>query len=174
MQIPINLLTRRWCSAQTCVWLWKEVEEVPEVEVGVEAIMLLLFHFLRRLTIAVLGLKWLISTLKVVMIFVEVPLMVIVEDPEILRLQKSRTGGILEIETSAALKKIIILSVTVTVDKTAMAQLMMQSKRWLSQKLVSSITMLGLGMLQQQMVSLPWQVSEEETVLWLSIMRSKI
>jgi len=81
--------------------------------------------------------------------------MVIVEDPEILRLQKSRTGGILEIETSAALKKIIILSVTVTVDKTAMAQLMMQSKRWLSQKLVSSITMLGLGMLQQQMVSLP-------------------
>jgi len=60
--------------------------------------------------------------------------MVIVEDPEILRLQKSRTGGILEIETSAALKKIIILSVTVTVDKTAMAQLMMQSKRWLSQK----------------------------------------
>jgi hypothetical protein len=88
------------------------------------------------------------------MIFVEVPLMVIVEDPEILRLQKSRTGGILEIETSAALKKIIILSVTVTVDKTAMAQLMMQSKRWLSQKLVSSITMLGLGMLQQQMVLL--------------------
>jgi len=81
--------------------------------------------------------------------------MVIVEDPEILRLQKSRTGGILEIETSAALKKIIILSVTVTVDKTAMAQLMMQSKRWLSQKLVLSITMLGLGMLQQQMVSLP-------------------
>jgi len=81
--------------------------------------------------------------------------MVIVEDPEILRLQKSRTGGILEIETSAALKKIIILSVTVTVDKTAMAQLMMQSKRWLSQKLVSLITMLGLGMLQQQMVSLP-------------------
>jgi len=80
--------------------------------------------------------------------------MVIVEDPEILRLQKSRTGGILEIETSAALKKIIILSVTVTVDKTAMAQLMMQSKRWLSQKLVSLITMLGLGMLQQQMVSL--------------------
>jgi len=80
--------------------------------------------------------------------------MVIVEDPEILRLQKSRTGGILEIETSAALKKIIILSVTVTVDKTAMAQLMMQSKRWLSQKLVSSITMLGLGMLQQQMVLL--------------------
>jgi len=80
--------------------------------------------------------------------------MVIVEDPEILRLQKSRTGGILEIETSAALKKIIILSVTVTVDKTAMAQLMMQSKRWLSQKLVLSITMLGLGMLQQQMVLL--------------------
>ena len=80
--------------------------------------------------------------------------MVIVEDPEILRLQKSRTGGILEIETSAALKKIMILSVTVTVDKTAMAQLMMQSKRWLSQKLVSSITMLGLGMLQQQMVLL--------------------
>jgi len=80
--------------------------------------------------------------------------MVIVEDPEILRLQKSRTGGILEIETSAALKKIIILSVTVTVDKTAMAQLMMQSKRWLSQKLVSLITMLGLGMLQQQMVLL--------------------
>lgn len=80
--------------------------------------------------------------------------MVIVEDPEIQRLQKSRTGGILEIEMSAALKKIMILSVTVTIDKPAMAQLMMQSKRWLSQKLVSSITMLGLGILQQQMVSL--------------------
>ena len=96
--------------------------EIQMVLVGVTMSLLLLF--LLRLTIAVLGWRLRISTFKVVMSFAEASSMQMEEVN--LSLQSSETGGALIIEEFAVLMKVLILPVTVTIEITPMAQLLMQ------------------------------------------------
>jgi hypothetical protein len=99
----------------------------------------LVFLSLLRLIIAVPGWKLKIWTFKVAMNFAEESLMGIVE--MILRPLVSGTFGTLKTEISAVLKKMMLPSVTVTIEIPQMAQLFRQSKIWLSQKHTSLMAM---------------------------------
>ena len=115
--------------------------EIPTVEVEVIAIVMMmmtegiktevveitmspLLLFLLRLTIAVLGWNLRNSTSKVVMNFAEAPSMRMEEVN--LSPHTSGTSGTLITDQFAVLMKLLLLPVTVTIEITPMAQLLMQ------------------------------------------------